>query len=1742
MKKCAKINLCIIGSTNFGKSSIAASLIHVAATTDGGIHLLGSPTQVLKMADDLKANGQHVATGWDDIAKFKFLLNGSDGRSWQISLRDYPGALFAKYVEHPTLMSRMKGLFAGQTTSSHDEYTFDKTAEKKAIQLIAELERADALIVLVPADVSDAKYGNDRAIYKQKLPEFIEAVMRHRPNIPVCLCINKWDMFDCGIENLEDKLNEYPFCDFYRSLQLVCGDNLSIAAVSAFGHHDPNDREKIDPNQEQKPLNILETLLPLAEKAEKARFERTVEAWKQSNWIKKTLVFPFRTVSLLAARYTDKHIRNGLLKMAAKAWVFFGIFAIATTALFASVVTGLLCWKETTGFANIESRFAEYRKAPYSVDKIKLGIESQELKRSTLMRRLVFKSRITELQSSLSEIEKNYNDSIVKDARAFCKADIHCDIEPWSDPNVRKSRAESRKNELKSQKAKLTLNAQIHELDEMIAGEDRLLDDLDKNKSFYDMVYRGLHDQNRKTICRRLRKFIDEQVTAHPEHKELFNELRRHLDKTEKAIADELSLKIREYESKHPIMTAEETAELINIIDQYEPQFVEKSKNFGPFANRRKVLRKEEERQRKYDPFDKAYAKLNRNDLRALADFLGKYKREKYPDRTKQIDALKLREQEITKNIFKTLNEELTKFKDDPTASADKRLKSCNNRIAAIQRAINKFVPGSNEIGKAQEQLAKVNADKAIIEGYKPFETTANMLIGKPSKGKLREIDVFMRNNKKEHYPDTYHQRLFAEIEKQRVNLLNRINAEIKTAENELKDNDKLFAQQRIDRATALKNKYEWAAGEYIQDSDEQRVVLSKKSETERLIADLEKYKAFDEEYSKPKNNLRAVAVFLSTFTVNAYSRPEYVGKIKELEQRKATLINEINEQLETELRKNSDNNSIAASERIKLCQARINALRVAIGKFVIGSKEADTERKELEKQEAFLQTLRGYEEFEKAVSELLGSDENGKLRRIDQFWREHPNVEKRYPDDAYHQQLFLRLKEAEMQLLKSINDVLAEKLNHNKEDLTLSPKKIVARAAGRKAAYEVAKGQYVEGSVPWKNADQGVRVAGAQRDEWKPYIQFEEDYLLAKDAPERERLKRMERFFKDYRDRKLYLKRSEYFSSLEKLKSDTIDALDKRCVSELNKLVKPAMKDFPKWIEYFKQKIGILKKYQAYYPVEYRQYDEINRELKTANEEIDKYKRWRLLRQRAFIIKESWKSKPDAEKLLPDIISFFNDYPLADYTSSEIRDEMEAVSRIRKKAVDEICRRLDEKLNRDKPEDCPNESIRQQVYEAKISTIDKHLDLLVGTDQWRDYKRQRDNFNSKLNKSKREARFKKEYGKLKKDLESAAYSPLEKVNRINSFIARNGDDFKADHRAEFDLLDIARRRFEREDKWSRIEKKILKRPDDNDPSELKRYMDACYELLGETQKYQNYEHLQKRVQTKQDALKIEIEWVKKLVGDGTYADIQEKEKKYKEDPSEENYQTLCNAIEGFDSKKRENHGHEDNVRTIKTNSDKDWKNRQAIVRTWADLEKNKTSENWLEFQTACREFWADNDQKTMVLSREHRSQYDSSLSDDKFDKYRKLHNYLVGGHNVKVTFNEAWRFYNLPCDLSEDNVIVFQYKPTGAQEIDIFRTEFPKGRNYFAASGREKLWYKLKSGDFSATLRIDGQVTVDFKLGIVPEKQWRSSPAQYFQFTVNAPEILIPFANGEKHIKYEKDTRDNGRGGFLIKLEFESL
>ena len=1657
MKKCAKINLCIIGSTSFGKTSIATSLIKVAATTDGCISLRGAVDKIKEIRNRLDVEGQLAGTSWEDIIKIQFLLRGSNNRSWLCSLHDYPGALFANYVAQQTWRQRIKNLFSKQSQATPNPYNFGNIAAKKAVQLTTKLERADALMVLVPADIADAKYADDRDIYKQKLAEFLEKVLQQKPHIPVCLCINKWDMFDCGIEKLEDKLNEEPFRDFYQSLKFVCGENLSTAAISAFGHHDQQNKEKIDPNQEQKPLNILETLLPLAEKAEKARFERTVDAWKQSNWIKKTLAFPFRTASLLAARYTDKHIRNGLLKMAAKAWGLFAAFVL-TVAVILSAATTVAYWaKEEGGFRNLEKNFDDYESKPYLVDVEKLDAAHKNLDASNIVRKMFFNSRIQNLKTRFKNIEGHYNDSVLNEAKAYCDDADNKDIPSWEkgDPEERKNRAERRMERLKklqppkehkehekhkiltnrasSQKQELTkppkkheeheehkiltnrASSQKQELTNLIAKEEKLLQNIKNNFPLYKSAYELFHDTNSKTICRRIRKFIDAQKGGHPECGALFDELEKQLDKTEKSIAEELERKITEYKNSNPPKTAAEQAKLdrmlIALITAYESQFVENSENFKPFVQKRKELSADEGNQNKYGPFDTEY-----------------------------------------------------------------------NRLVALDRT-----------------------------------------------GKLREIKKFKDKYSYDKFPKRKEK--FDDLDNLSRELLDYIAGEVKKAETDNRDNDKLFAQQRIDLATALKNKYEWAAGEYIQDSDEQRDVLRKKSEKQRLIADLQKYILFDKEYSKPdQNNLRAIAAFLGKFTTDAYPRPEYVKKIKELERVKDVCKKEIEKQREAQLEKNGDNEDAAATERIKLCQARIDALTGALGKFVNGSDEARETERQLAEQKAFMEKLQGYKSFEDKVKALLESGEKGKLRRIDVFLHEHSK--EHYPD-TYHQRLFKRIEATRTVLFERVGKNLNRTLAQNPvTDTFLPAADIVLRTEKRLRAYEDAKQEYVEGSDDWRNADAGSQQAKSTVDEWTRYIQFEKDYKNAKEASINNRLIKIHEFLNKY-DPKTYAMRATLFDELKNDKEETEKQIRLKLKAELKEIKEPTIKDFSNRIGYFEQKAEILGKYRGYYPVSSDQHRDCETQLALAEKEKAKYEKWIELEILIGDIESARnKSNDDPRILMPMVQELERKFPRQNNPSPDLNDLYALIASIKQDAEKKLVDELTEKL-KEFPDEGEGQELRDNL-KGRINIINDFLRYLKGTSSHSIYRSQCAEYCVRLDEQDKKAVLQDAIAKLRQKLDSSI-TAREKQQEIDAFMEQHAECekyFPIDYRG----FKSERERLYRIAAWHDLRGEIMRHlekiPDDHETSKLSVHKSKCEEFRNQLCGYQD-EFIKSEVNSIREKLEERIKSIEEKIGDGTYPDIEKKAKEYKKEPSKENFEKLRDAIAAFNTKKPENQTKKEDVETIKKKSEKDWSARNRIIDSWSALSACPTRDNWLKYESACMDFWISDNYGNRLSNA--RAQEYSDVSD--LDKYREYYNFINSSNFIGVEFTgfdylgklgELWcggvkrvRFY--------DNRQIAAGKTNGTMWFDI-KT---KNENNYWYKGQSDVDHQGNSNTLEHRINISVNSTLKFRIYSIGNVSGER-PSNYDDFEIDPIKILVPLVTKKS---YQEDFK--GPRGVLIRLVF---
>ena len=259
----------------------------------------------------------------------------------------------------------------------------------------------------------------------------------------------------------------------------------------------------------------------------------------------------------------------------------------------------------------------------------------------------------------------------------------------------------------------------------------------------------------------------------------------------------------------------------------------------------------------------------------------------------------------------------------------------------------------------------------------------------------MRQVDAFDKKHSRNDYPD--HNWLFNKLAQLKQQLTVDIDAEVKNlVESDVwKDSDTLDAQQRIDRAKKRGAKYDWAIGEYIQDSPEQRDALSRRSEEDHLISDLEKYVPFDNDYNNlDQNDLRALAEFCTKYSQEQY--PRYKEKITALMSKINELSTGVGSNLSTELESLKDDPGQPAKKRITDCNERIAKIKTAISKLVIGSAAMAQVQKKLDKETSFLQKLRDYESFEDNASQLMkGGELQGKIRRIDDFLKNNP--ESRY-------------------------------------------------------------------------------------------------------------------------------------------------------------------------------------------------------------------------------------------------------------------------------------------------------------------------------------------------------------------------------------------------------------------------------------------------------------------------------------------------------------------------------------------------------------------------------------------------------------------------------------------------------------------------------------------------------------------------------------------------------------------------
>ena len=282
MSKIATINIGLLGGRKYGKTVFLTKLISLADSSEDGFIQLNAGSESLQIKNQLLLNdGVLPATSIEEVTKYDFLLGSPENITWNMKFCDYAGELVER-IDTNTSVNENQPLSVSDSNNLEDTSESNDKSEQSFVanegnrpyikKVKKWLKSCDAFIVLVPADITnkDTYPTEEVEIFKQNIGLILK-VMKEDEYLmkrPICMAINKWDMLEQST-TLEGILKQKEYASFRNQLKNLCGSNLFVKPISAFGKHLEDDVSKADP--EGKPINVIEMLKDLCQKAETSR-------------------------------------------------------------------------------------------------------------------------------------------------------------------------------------------------------------------------------------------------------------------------------------------------------------------------------------------------------------------------------------------------------------------------------------------------------------------------------------------------------------------------------------------------------------------------------------------------------------------------------------------------------------------------------------------------------------------------------------------------------------------------------------------------------------------------------------------------------------------------------------------------------------------------------------------------------------------------------------------------------------------------------------------------------------------------------------------------------------------------------------------------------------------------------------------------------------------------------------------------------------------------------------------------------------------------------------------------------------------------------------------------------------------------------------------------------------------------------------------------------------------------------
>lgn len=765
------LRICIVGGRSFGKTALVKAVAHIPCFVVRNYK--GAADRLEKMPFD---DPKWTQTKWEDVKdwQFKFTVE-EDGKTKDkiLSFADYAGEYFEEdYEDSPT---GTEGKSPTGTEGNKVEETkvqkllrnlWPWSGKKKAKRQINKLlYHPDGIIILLPRDFGSKKDGKDiyeRSLYEKRVLEYLEKV---RPGTPVQIVISKWDLNDeqepqgaSAVEIMSSPVFKTCYeriLNGYRSCNGV-EYNAGIIGISTKDLYDGEWIDETDIAKYKEAYNVRELFTKLSHAADVARTERLKTDWASAKWWKRWFVMPWRSLDIRRKNSDDKEV-NGIL---ARAWLRFLGFVAAAAIITCISIVAVVGLTERFRLDGIESDIAAASTRLDKVTKENLVEMDYQLGTNKWIHPIFFLPRLSELKGKLNELNTKYVAFLEEELDGKLKAPRVKVGSPWEvSSDVRLGVASNRLDIVKEQNKKLPVGMSSDAISQRLKTEEAVLVNLNRDVEFDKALY-GLSKMGES---QKLRGMDDIRIRFQYMKSYRTNDFLRldsDIASLEKEQSTTLSNTLAQLEKEYPAgdlsvrrTLAQQKIDAIN--NALTNVFILGSVPHKEWSKQLEVVKSDKATDERYDPFDREYEPLGKNDLKAIAAFKEKHTVKEFPNRKDKLADLDRREAALIKQIMEGVKQNEKKFAyDDKDKSFKWRIGQAENLTNAYSVALGKLRKSDNEYIQIDTSL---QSTVDWISGHEKYIEVENALASaktEPETNKVRAIVKALKGYGKDLYPE----------------------------------------------------------------------------------------------------------------------------------------------------------------------------------------------------------------------------------------------------------------------------------------------------------------------------------------------------------------------------------------------------------------------------------------------------------------------------------------------------------------------------------------------------------------------------------------------------------------------------------------------------------------------------------------------------------------------------------------------------------------------------------------------------------------------------------------------------------------------------------------------------------------------------------------------------------------------------------------------------------------------------